>query len=127
AAAGVTGLIKTVQALEHALLPPSLHFEQPNSRIDFAHSPFYVNTTLAVWEKGQAPRRAGVSSFGIGGTNAHVVLEEAPARASVGTSRPWHLLVFSAKTNNALATMTANLAAHLEQHPELSLPDVAYT
>lgn len=127
AAAGVTGLIKTVLALRHASLPPSLHFEEPNPRIDFANSPFYVNTTLAEWKTGQTPRRAGVSSFGIGGTNAHVVLEEAPVLASSGTSRSWHLLVLSAKTVNALDTMTTNLAAHLEQHPALSLPDVTYT
>ncbi|WP_071592438.1 type I polyketide synthase [Kamptonema formosum] len=78
AAAGVTGLIKTVQALKHQLIPPSLHFEQPNPKIDFANSPFYVNTKLSEWKVGKTPRRAGVSSFGIGGTNAHVVLEEAP-------------------------------------------------
>jgi phthiocerol/phenolphthiocerol synthesis type-I polyketide synthase E len=127
AAAGVAGLIKTVQALKHALLPPSLHFEQPNPRIDFARSPFYVNTRLSEWKRGSYPRRAGISSFGIGGTNAHVVLEEAPVRASSRTSRSWHLLVLSAKTVNALETMTANLAAHLEQRPALSLPDVTYT
>ena len=77
-AAGVAGLIKTALALKHKMIPPSLHFEQPNPQIDFANSPFYVNTTLSAWPAGKHPRRAGVSSFGIGGTNAHVVLEEAP-------------------------------------------------
>ena len=128
AAAGVTGLIKTAWALKHALLPPSLHFEQPNPRIDLANSPFYVNTKLSTWEKGQAPRRAGVSSFGIGGTNAHVVLEEAPVPESGGgDARSTQLLLLSAKTEGALEAMTANLATHLEQHPNINLADVAYT
>ncbi|HEX7735074.1 MAG TPA: type I polyketide synthase, partial [Ktedonobacteraceae bacterium] len=127
AAAGVTGLLKTVGALRAARLPPSLHFEQPNPRIDFVNSPFYVNTKLTEWPGGPTPRRAGVSSFGIGGTNAHVVLEEAPAREVFAESRSAHLLLLSAKTEAALETMTANLATHLEQHPELQLSDVAYT
>lgn len=126
-AAGVTGLIKTVLALNHKLLPPSLHFEAPNPKIDFANSPFYVNTALQTWKTNGSPRRAGVSSFGIGGTNAHVVLEEAPALEPSGESRPWHLLVLSAKSESALNTATANLAEHLKQHPELNLTDVAYT
>ncbi|MFL5663135.1 MAG: type I polyketide synthase, partial [Ktedonobacteraceae bacterium] len=88
AAAGVTGLIKTVLALKHRELPPSLHFQTPNARIDFAHSPFYVNTQLRPWQaQGEGPLRAGVSSFGIGGTNAHVVLEEAPPREPSGAGR----------------------------------------
>ena len=127
AAAGVTGLIKTVLALEHKLLPPSLHYEQPNPEIDFAHSPFYVNTALSEWKAGAAPRRAGVSAFGIGGTNAHVVLEEAPNSQASGPSRPWQLLALSAKTSAALETATANLRAHLEAHPDLNLADAAHT
>ncbi|OQW92060.1 MAG: hypothetical protein BWK78_02785 [Thiotrichaceae bacterium IS1] len=126
-AAGVAGLIKTVLALTHRQLPPSLHFVQPNPQIEFANSPFYVNHTLADWHSYGTPRRAGVSSFGIGGTNAHVILEEAPAREPSGTSRPWQLLVLSAKTLSALETSTAKLAQHLAQHPELNLADVAYT
>src|SRR5262249_2941694 len=78
AAAGVGGLIKTVLALQHKQLPPSLHFTRPNSKIVFANSPFYVNIALSEWKANGCPRRAGVSSFGMGGTNAHVVLEEAP-------------------------------------------------
>jgi acyl transferase domain-containing protein/acyl carrier protein len=78
AAAGIAGLIKTVLALHHKLLPPSLHFETPNPQIDFENSPFYVNTKLSEWKTNGTPRRAGVSSFGFGGTNAHVILEEAP-------------------------------------------------
>ncbi|BAY50149.1 beta-ketoacyl synthase (plasmid) [Scytonema sp. HK-05] len=126
-AAGIAGLIKTVQALKHKFLPPSLHFEKPNPKIDFANSPFYVNTTLSEWKTDGTKRRAGVSSFGIGGTNAHVILEEAPTIEPSGKSRPWQLLLLSAKTDSALDTATANLAAHLKEHPEINLADVAYT
>lgn len=126
AAAGITGLLKTVLALKHQLIPPSLNFEQPNPQIDFANSPFYVNTKLAEWT-GYTPRRAGVSSLGIGGTNAHVILEEAPKIPESGTSRPWQLLVLSAKTQSALEAATQNLAQHLKQHSYLNLADVAHT
>ena len=80
-AAGAGGLIKAVLALEHALVPPSLNYQTPNPRIDFGSNPFYVNATLSRWESDGGPRRAAVSSFGMGGTNAHVILEEAPAAA----------------------------------------------
>ncbi len=126
-AAGVTGLIKTVLALQHKMLPPSLHFETPNPKIDFANSPFYVNTTLTEWKTNNTPRRAGVSSFGIGGTNAHVILEEAPVFGQGSRGASYQLLVVSAKTANALEEATANLITHLKQHPELNLGDIAYT
>ncbi|MEC4816405.1 MAG: beta-ketoacyl synthase N-terminal-like domain-containing protein, partial [Scytonema sp. PMC 1069.18] len=125
--AGVASLIKTVLALKHKQIPPSLHFKEPNPQIDFDNSPFYVNTTLSEWKANGTPRRAGVSSFGIGGTNAHVILEEAPAVEPSGPSRPWQLLVLSAKSDSALETATVNLVAHLKQHPDLNLADVAYT
>ncbi|MEH1835439.1 MAG: type I polyketide synthase [Nostoc sp.] len=126
AAAGIASLIKTVLALKHKQLPPSLHFQQPNPQIDFPKTPFYVNVSLTNWQTDQTPRRAGVSSFGIGGTNAHVILEEAPAITSSSASRPWQLLILSAKTPTALSAITDNLASHLQQHP-LNLADVAYT
>ncbi|MEH1940521.1 MAG: beta-ketoacyl synthase N-terminal-like domain-containing protein [Nostoc sp.] len=126
-ASGVVGLIKTALALKHKLIPPSLNFEQPNPQIDFANSPFYVNTTLTEWKAGLSPRRAGVSSLGIGGTNAHVILEEAPALGASSPSRPWQLLVLSAKTDSALETATTNLVQYLKQHPDISLADVAHT
>src|SRR5689334_704855 len=126
-AAGVAGLIKTVLALKHKQLPPSLHFEVPNPGIDFADSPFYVNAKLGEWTSNGTPRRAGISSFGIGGTNAHVIVEEAPDGAAAGTVRPLHLITLSAKTAGALATSAGNLAAHLRQHPELNVADVAHT
>jgi acyl transferase domain-containing protein len=126
-AAGAAGLIKTVLALEHGLLPPSLHFERPNPEIDFAASPFYVNTTLAPWRRDGAPRRAGVSAFGIGGTNAHVVLEEAPSSPPGDPAPEWHLLPLSAETEPALDRAAAALAEHLARHPGLDLADVAFT
>ena len=127
AAAGVAGVIKTVLALKHMLLPPTLHFEQSNPKIDFANSPFYVITKLSEWRRADTRRRAGVSSFGIGGTNAHAVIEEAPATEASGPSRPWQLLLVSAKTGTALETATTNLAEHLKQHPEINLADAAFT
>ncbi|NEQ33997.1 MAG: type I polyketide synthase, partial [Leptolyngbya sp. SIO4C5] len=127
AAAGVAGLIKTALSLQHRQIPPSLHFDSPNPQIDFGHSPFYVNTRLAEWTANGTPLRAGVSSFGIGGTNAHVVLEEAPPREASGAARPWQVLLLSAKTETALDQVTTNLATHLQQNPELNLADVAYT
>lgn len=126
-AAGVAGLIKTVLALKHGQLPPSLNFTRPNSEIDFENSPFYVNTRLCEWKNGSQPRRAGVSSFGIGGTNAHTILEEVTEQSGSGESREHQLLVLSAKTATALEKATANLAAHLRAHPELNLADVAHT
>src|SRR4051794_7264449 len=128
-AAGVAGLIKTVLALEHGEIPPSLHFERPNPRIDFAASPVYVNAALTPSQRGGAPRRAGVSSFGFGGTNAHVILEEAPAAPAwpSAAGQPWHLLVLSAKTEAALEAAARNLAEHLRERPETDLGDAAFT
>ncbi|RCJ27415.1 polyketide synthase [Nostoc sp. ATCC 43529] len=126
-AAGVTGLIKTVLALKYQQIPPSLHFEKANQEIDFANSPFYVNTKLSEWKTNGLPRRAGISSFGVGGTNAHVILEEAPIIEESSASRPWQLILLSAKTSTGLETATANLAAYLQQNPDINLADVAYT
>ena len=126
-AAGAAGLIKTVLALQHKVLPASLHFSQPNPKIDFAESPFFVNATLRKWENVPLPRRAGVSSFGLGGTNAHVILEEAPATEPSGPSRPWQLLLLSAKTGPALEAASARLHAHFEASPALPLADAAFT
>ncbi len=135
AAAGIAGLLKTVLALRHRQIPPSLHFERPNPKIDFASSPFYVAARLEDWPapQGGAPRRAGVSAFGVGGTNAHVVLEEAPEPEPSGPSRPHQLLLLSARTPEALDEATARLAAHLSRTSHAAgdgspcLADVAYT
>jgi acyl transferase domain-containing protein/acyl carrier protein len=127
AAAGIAGLMKTVLMLKHRELVPSLHFERPNPRIDFAGSPFFVSTRLAAWAGDGRPRRAGVSSFGIGGTNAHVILEEPPAARREDVAAGPEALVLSARTETALEAMTDNLVAHLRRHPELTLADVAFT
>ena len=127
AAAGITGFIKAVLALEHRALPPTVHFRAPNPKIDFASSPFYVSNRLEKWEADGTPRRAAVSSFGIGGTNAHAVLEEAPARRPSAARRGTQLLVLSAKTPAALDAATDRLADHLREHPEQPLADAAWT
>ena len=126
-AAGVAGLIKTALVLRHKLIPPSLNFTEPNPRIDFANSPFHVVTKLTPWEDGPTPRRAGVSALGIGGTNAHVVLEEAPWSGPSGSCRPAQVVLLSAKSQAALENATARLAEHLARNPEINLADVAYT
>ncbi len=127
-AAGVAGLIKATLALDHATLPPSLHFETPNPQIDFAASPFYVSTEARPWETDGTPRRAGVSSFGLGGTNVHVVLEQAPAPAAGDPpSRPAQLLVLSARSAAALDAAAERLAGCLEASSDLALADVAWT
>ena len=126
-AAGVASFIKTVQALKHKQIPPSLHFEQSNPEIDFNNSPFFVNTELTEWQRNGTPRRAGVSSFGVGGTNAHLILEEPPEKMPSVTSRDQHLILLSAKNRSALLSMEENLATYLKFHPEIELADVAYT
>jgi acyl transferase domain-containing protein len=127
AAAGIAGLIKTVLALRHRQLPASLHFERPNPQIDFAGGPFYVNSRLQEWRSDGSKLRAGVSSFGVGGTNAHLILQEASSPEPSGPSRQWQLLMLSAKTETALTAMRSNLAARLTANADLNLADVAYT
>jgi len=127
AAAGIAGLIKVVEALEHRTIPPTLHVSVPNRKIDFADSPFYLNAEAVDWPAGEAPRRAGVSSFGVGGTNAHVVVEEAPALPERPAADGPQLLVVSAKSRGALDTMARELAEELGRSPGLALEDVAFT
>jgi acyl transferase domain-containing protein len=128
AASGITGLIKTVQALAHAQIPPTLHFRAPNPKLGIEGSPFYVADRLREWTVPDGgPRRAGVSSFGIGGTNAHAVLQEAPPREPSAPARPYSLLVLSARTPASLERQTENLVRWLEANPHAELADVAYT
>ncbi|HXQ69968.1 MAG TPA: amino acid adenylation domain-containing protein [Pyrinomonadaceae bacterium] len=133
AAAGVAGLIKTVLSLHHQELVPSLHYERPNPEIEFEQSPFYVNAELKPWPRTEGrPRRAGVSSFGIGGTNAHVVLEEAPLNkeetsAAENDVARREFLLLSTRNEASLKIARGRLADYLEQHPEQNLADVAYT
>ena len=126
-AAGVASLIKASLALHHKEMPPTLGFEKPNPAMGIEDTPFVVNDTLTPWE-GQGVRRAGVNSLGVGGTNAHVILEEAPERGPDATSDwPFQLLTLSAKSTRALDAASENLAAHLEANPDQNLADVAFT
>ncbi len=126
-AAGMAGLVKTVLALQHRQIPPTINFRRPNPQIDFAGSPFFVNDRLRDWVDNGRPRRAGVSSFGIGGTNAHLIVEEAPPRTPSASSRSHQLLVLSARSPAALEQQRAALAAYLAARPETALVDASYT
>ncbi|MGP9022571.1 type I polyketide synthase [Streptomyces sp. BR1] len=129
AAAGIASFIKAVLALEHRQIPPTLHFTRPNPLIDFATGPFRVPTSLEEWESGAAPRRAAISAFGVGGTNAHVIVEEAPPVPAAQPQRTegWHILPLSARTPGALRGQAENLGRHLTRHPDLDLADVAHS
>ena len=126
-AAGVTGLINAAHIVRDGVFPPTLHFKNPNSTFDFKNSPFRVVSKRSNWEVNDGPRRAGVSAFGVGGTNAHVVLEQAPDREPSTSRRSRHLLVLSARSPAALEQATDNLAAHLSSHADLNLADAAWT
>lgn len=126
AAAGIAGLVKVVQALRHEQLPPSLNFETLNPAIDFSNTGFYINTQSTPWPAEGEPRRASVSSFGLGGTNAHVILQEAPRIAASATSGP-ELLLCSAKTATAMDAVALRLADHLGAAGPDRLADAAYT
>jgi acyl transferase domain-containing protein/thioesterase domain-containing protein len=128
-AAGVASLIKASLALKHRQMPPSLNFDRPNPTIDFAASPFVVNHRLTEWQaKPASPRRAAVNSLGVGGTNAHMVLEEAPAPAPSGAAgREYQLIAMSARGKKALDEYQKRLAAHLREHPQQALADLAYS
>ncbi|MBD1581824.1 non-ribosomal peptide synthetase/type I polyketide synthase [Pseudoalteromonas sp. S16_S37] len=126
-AAGVASMIKVIQAMKHQQLPPSINYTQSNSQINFADTPFYINTELKPWQ-GKAPvRRAGVSSFGIGGTNAHVILEEAPRVDTAAKRDTVHVLPLSAMSKEALKLACDNLREHLLANQDANLADVAYT
>ncbi|KPA15499.1 polyketide synthase subunit [Candidatus Magnetomorum sp. HK-1] len=126
-AAGVASLIKAVLSINNKQIPPILHFEEPNPKIDLKNSPFYVNNKLIDWKSDGSPRRAGISSLGIGGTNAHVVLEEAPQVMQTAQSRKYQVFVLSAKSSKALDAITENLANYLEENTNTNLADIAYT
>ncbi len=126
-AAGATGLINATLALSREMFPPVAHFDAPNPRIGFDGSPFVVSDRATPWPRGATPRRAAVSSFGVGGTNAHVVLEEAPAPASRPSTSGLHTLRLSARDASALSAMQDRLAAHLQADSSQSLADIAFT
>ena len=130
AAAGASGLIKAVLALENRLIPPTLHFTRPNPELELHRTPFRVAAEKTAWTAGTAPgvpRRAGVSSFGIGGTNAHAVIEEAPSAPAVAASRPAQLITLSAKSATALEAAARRLSQHFRDNPDVNLADAAFT
>jgi amino acid adenylation domain-containing protein len=127
AGAGVVGLIKAALSLHHGVIPATLHYRQPNPQIDFENTPFRVVAQNTPWPRGSQSRLAAVSSFGVGGTNAHVVIEEAPARPAPATNEGRWLLPVSARTADAALQRARDLADHLERHPELALGEVAAT
>jgi acyl transferase domain-containing protein/acyl carrier protein len=129
-AAGVSGLIKAILTVQHGEIPPSLHYQEANGQLDIANTPFFVASELSDWPVNHGPRRAGVSSFGVGGTNAHMVLEQAPAPKrpkKAARGRDTILILLSARTPSALEQATDNLVAELEAKPEHDLADVAFT
>jgi len=127
-AAGVAALIKTVLSLNHGEIPPSLNYQSPNPQADLPHSPFFVNDDLRPWtvEPG-ATRIAGITGLGAGGTNAHVIVEEAPDTTPSGPARPWQLVTVAARSADRAQRAAEDLAAHLQRHPEANLADVAFT
>jgi amino acid adenylation domain-containing protein len=126
-AAGVTGLIHAAHIVRHGIFPPTLHFNGPNAQFDLEHSPFYVNPKRKEWKSQSTPRRAGVSAFGVGGTNAHVVIEQAPERTSPASARPVQLLTLSARSEASLDRATENLAEYFKAHSDVNFADAAWT
>ena len=126
-AAGVAGLIKAALVLHHEQIPPTLHFKTPNPKIDFDSSPFLIADKLIPFPRGEEVRRTAVSAFGFGGTNVHVILEEAPKSKTGSPSRPLQLLPLSAKSPVALDAYSRALAEHLENAAPEVLADAAYT
>lgn len=126
AAAGVAGLIKTALSLHHKLIPPSLNFKSPNPEINFTAGPFYVNSELKRWVS-EIPLIAGVSSLGVGGTNAHVILEEPPVQEAGSKPKEKQLILYSAKTKSSLERYQDNLKDFLEKNENTDLADLAYT
>ncbi|VAW96724.1 Polyketide synthase modules and related proteins [hydrothermal vent metagenome] len=128
AAAGIASFIKATMTLDKGVIPPSPHFKSPNPKIDFENSPFYVNTTPLEWKCQDNPRRACVSSFGIGGTNSHIIMEQAPElKRETIAPRSAELLVLSAKTEAALKAQVTRYRNYLQTHPDLRLDDICYT
>ena len=125
-AAGIAGLIKAILCLEHKAIPATLHYTSPNPELHIDRGPFRIRNADGPWES-DGIRRAGVSSFGVGGTNAHIVLEEAPLRPAPTPSAKPQVLVLSARTQEALAQSRAALATELADSDDVSLPDAAYT
>lgn len=127
-AAGIAGFIKAVLQLEHRQLFPTLNFRAPNPELNLEQGPFHVNTQARDWPARATPRRIGVSALGIGGTNAHVILEEAPPLPAASSDpRGYHLLTLSAASEAALTAASERLVQHLGENPDINIADAAYT
>jgi acyl transferase domain-containing protein len=126
-AAGVAALMKASLAVKHGIIPPTLHFQSPNPELALEQSPFRISAERMEWVKKGGPRRAGVSSLGVGGTNVHVILEQAPEAVSAPDARTSHLVVLSGRSRGVVDRASARLVDHLETHPEQALADVAWT
>ena len=126
-AAGVAGLLKTVLALQHKEIPATLHFTEANPKLGLNDSHFYIPSSLTEWPSHDHPRRAAISSFGIGGTNAHVILEEAPVATPSSSARPWQVITLSAKTQQALKATETQLKTFIEKNEHTRLEDLAFT
>ena len=129
AAAGIAGVIKVILSLQHRMLPPHLHFRVPSPHIDWQRLPIEVAAEGREWPVAAGRRIAGVSSFGFSGTNAHVVMEEAPGGTQAQSSEagPLHILALSAKSGEALRCLAKRYEEHIATHPELELRDICYT
>ncbi|MCH6257186.1 acyltransferase domain-containing protein [Puniceicoccaceae bacterium K14] len=127
AAAGIAGLIKILLSMKHGKVPPTLHSNKPNPRIDFENSPFLTCSVAEDWSTDELPRRAGLSSFGIGGTNTHIVLEEPPVRRESGLNRSTQLIPLSAKSVPSLQRAAENLRSFFESNRDVNIADAAYT
>jgi acyl transferase domain-containing protein/acyl carrier protein len=128
-AAGIIGLIKTVLMLKHKELVPQVNFEKPNPKIDFGNSPFFINTKVVEWRTESSPRRAGINSFGVGGTNAHVIVEEGPVtrKNKQDMERPTHILCLSARNERALKELVGRYEEFLASSSNIPVEDVCFT
>ncbi|WP_051966789.1 type I polyketide synthase [Kitasatospora mediocidica] len=128
-AAGVAGLIKAALAAKNGVIPPQIHFEQPNPGLELETSPFYIPTVASAWQPAEFPRRAGVSAFGFGGTNAHVLVEQPPARQERPESADWQILPVSARDEQAVGEYLGSLADWLDEsdRDRAPLSDVSAT
>lgn len=125
--AGLVGVLKSVLALNHKKIPPTIHFKRPNKKIDFINSPVYVSAELGEWKKSNYPRRCGVSAFGFSGTNCHVVLEEAPQKKEKPRKEVLDVFTVSAKSEDVLKNLIKNYVKFLEENPKINFNDFCYT
>lgn len=126
-ASGIASLIKVALALENEIIPPTIHYHETNPEIDFTNTPFYVNTKVKDWKRGGSPRRAGLSAFGLGGSNAHMILEEAPERKKTEETKRYHVFMLSAKNEEVLKEYELKIADYMQKKTEASLEDIART